>query len=177
VDSNNQKFLDELLDRSLRSYANPELPPGIEFRLLARVRSARESHSRKWRVWLWMPLPFIALLVMAAILLHAPHKQTVRTPVATVAGPPIAPEVPATSAAPRRASSQVPPRGYHRAQRLISNDRNVRKRQVFPSPAPLSEQEMALVAMTQTHSAEKIAGLAVPLEPEPALGPQQQRQY
>jgi hypothetical protein len=135
VESNDD--LDLMLDQALSSYCEVEPRPGIEARVLHRVRTVRRGMR-----WLWLvPVPLVLALgfafefraveppspVSIAVIAHAPSSVT---PV----------EV-----------HRVSVRRQHRKP-IVPMVASLPKMDVFPTPAPLTPEEEALVLVTTGHS-------------------------
>jgi hypothetical protein len=150
--------LDRLLDSALASYADPGADSGLEQRVLAGLSMARdpgehqglfEVHRRRW-------LPIAAALSMAAgvllvwLTLHKnevgpksePQKAQTKRPLSIPAIPQVSPTIhPAQRH--RRSVLRVtlPP------QQLAANAIPLPKRDVFPTPQPMTPQERALATV------------------------------
>ena len=126
--------LDQIVERGLRSYTDAEPRPGLEQRVINRVREAREARSLKWLRWAIVVPVFASLLIIAITFWpkreHAPEFHGSPPPIAkAVSGLPVIPKL-AETIVRRPRSQRLPlPRG-----------------QQFPTPAPLTEQERALLA-------------------------------
>jgi hypothetical protein len=131
--------LDRLLDEALASYSSEEPRPGLEQRVLSRVRAEGTARRVDW--WRWaLAIPVFASLVLLAITHRARpqaaqverNHSSAHAPATTVAAP----------AEPRHAA----PRHAHRVlNRPVVARSPLPKRDVFPLPAPLSLEERALV--------------------------------
>jgi hypothetical protein len=143
MDDKGKRFVDELLDASLRRYASVEPRPGLEGRVLACVR-ARQQASRRRSIWAWgMGLAAVATMV-ALVLIYWPRQQPVPLPVTAKA--------PANVSAPvvAKAAPTVQLTVSHRPPRQTPPNRVDWRPQQFPTPRPLSEQEKLLVAYAQS---------------------------
>jgi len=142
VDDNEKRFVNELLDASLRRYAGAEPRPGLEGRVLAGVRT-RQQAARRRTAWAWaIGITTVATMV-ALLVIHLPRRQpaplpaiakgpaNVSAPAATTLAPPVQPRLP------RRPRRRAPPAQVDT------------RPQQFPTPRPLSEQEKLLVAYAQ----------------------------
>jgi hypothetical protein len=142
-DKETDRFVDDLLDASLRQYRSQEPRAGLEGRILAKVR-ARE-HAAGRRGWVWaLGAAAAAAVAVVAVALYVPYRRP--APVAPVpqemAGKP---EPPRAVAAPPRAPSAA-----HAAVRQARRLTAERRRPVqFPTPIPLTEQEKLLLLYVQ----------------------------
>jgi hypothetical protein len=154
-----QDELDRLLDSALAKYSTVEPRSGLEERVLANLQAERKkAPSRVW--WHWGLSAVVAALVIAA-LSFSWRFETTKDP--SVAGHP----------AVRDSSSRIPeremarhdvntetPRRFKHSHRKTSHPPAVpipaaRPRlDQFPSPQPLSEQELALAKYASTFPEE-----------------------
>ncbi len=143
-DERDDKFLDELLDASLRHYSDALPREGLEGRVLAQLRSARAAKSsRKW-AWALAAGVAAAVVIIAGIAIRKP----VPVRPAITAQHASAPQ-PASKSSP--ASSVATPRPamarQHTALRQGSAQlAEARRPEQFPTPAPLTQQEKLLLA-------------------------------
>ncbi len=137
----NGDTLDARIDAGLRSYAEP--PASISDSRIAAATilgRARRPRSRSW-LWIWA-IPAAACLALAVGLLwwfHAPSAPNVARAVPTA--PALAVPSPPAPAV-RRAHLRVVRRSHAAATSLP-------KLEVFPTPAPLSAQELELVTFVR----------------------------
>ena len=152
--------LDRMIDAALASYADPGSESGLETRVLARIEGERRRRTlRGWFLWAG------GLALAASLLLLFFSKVQVRRAPATIGDAPHpltatespAPKIsvnPLPTPRPRRASAPIQ---QHKRETLPQPP----KLPVFPSPAPLSAEEEALVHLaTRTTSDERKAILA-----------------
>lgn len=145
--------LDGMLDEALASYAVQEPRAGLAGRVMARVR-LDGAVSRRW----WLPLAVAAALASIAIAMVMWRSGTDRRTMAV------------SKVAPAMVQREVP--AYQDAAREESRPGRLTpappKRERFPSPAPLSREERALVAFAQQAPEEalKLARPDKPLEIE-----------
>jgi hypothetical protein len=146
-DERDDKFLDELLDASLRHYSDAVPREGLEGRVLARLRSARAAESRP--MWVWaLTAGVAAIIVLIAGI-------AIRKPV------PVRPAVTSQHASEPQRMVEISPAGPAVALRTVPARHRSRpaKRRAqlpeahwpaqFPTPTPLSEQEKLLLAYTR----------------------------
>lgn len=125
--------LDKILDSALSNYSREESRPGLEGRVLSRIRAAQERSRFRWCQWA-LAIPAFACLLLTITFWTTrdavPKSQKPAPLVANTAPPlPIAPGVVQTTVT-RRRPKHVP----------------LPKRGQFPTPAPLTAEERALLA-------------------------------
>jgi hypothetical protein len=136
--------LDPVLDAALAKYAASAPRAGLEERVLANLRAERtRAPERSW--WRWGFATVAAVLVIGAVLAwraKPSHLVLVNRPAETQPAPTRAPQT--ANAAAEAVPVRVPPmRKQSRrptSMKLAANP----KLDVFPSPRPLSEEELAL---------------------------------
>ena len=131
--------LDRILDAALANYASEEPRPGLERRVIRRVRSA----SGERRVWLWqwaVTMAAVASLVLAAVL----FRPTPPTPPVARKGPSEPPAV-VSRIAPERPPRVAPARPRRVVHRPVVASSALPKRDVFPALTPMNEQERAVL--------------------------------
>lgn len=170
--------IDELLDSALAQYSSAEPRPGLETRILARLREAGASAQlpgRSWR-WLWAGA-MAAFAVLLFVLFTARHSQ-VAAPQNNVARSPESPgqvTIPPTqSGAPAIATGAATHRRRLRERRqtpaiTVKLDQRL---PVFPAPTPLSEQERLLLSYYTRTPREELIAQSRPDEP-PAVSDDQ----
>jgi len=137
--------LDRLLDAALAKYAAVEPRPGLEERVLANLNAERPQLGRFW--WRWGLAGALAVvLIMAAALAwksYVPSKPIIANHSAETA--PL-PPTQAPQVAHNNAKRQTT-RAVHKVAHLepVAGP----KLDVFPSPQPLSEEELALARYVQ----------------------------
>lgn len=162
-DKHDERFVDDLLDSALAHYAEAEPRPGLEARLLARLRSEPEPANFGWR---WLPLAAAATVVVAAVLYFAGSRESRPPEVAAQPEPAVAPQVttpptpePSAPVASRDVAQQPsaarPPIRAAGARASISV-----RRQEFFQPTPVSEQEAALMRLVSQTPAKDLLALA-----------------
>jgi hypothetical protein len=124
--------LDKILDGALSSYSQEEPRPGLEGRVLNRIRAARARRRFSWLHWV-MAIPAFACLVLAVTFWSTQDSKprpSKSAPLVPTAAPPlpIAPGVVQTTVTRRRPKHLRMP-----------------KREQFPTPAPLTAEERALL--------------------------------
>ena len=169
-DKKRDGYLDDLLDRSLARYGRVEPRQGLEERLLIQVRSAKQVQKRKSR-WVWYLAPAAvaaSLLLMVAI--HQQENEPAHTgaPVAAVESPAGSPSVVVipsveTAAKPAVAERALPvTRSASAAEASTVTKRRVLpvvasseisrpRRDIFPTPEPLSEVDRLLLRLMQSN--------------------------
>lgn len=143
MDDKEKRFVDDLLDASLRHYASAAPRPGLEGRVLSGVR-ARQQAARWRRVWAWgMGLAAVAAMV-TMLVIHWPRQQPEHLPV--IANRPANISAPAVA----RVIPRVQPPLPRRPPRTAARARVDTRPQQFPTPRPLSEQERLLLAYAKS---------------------------
>jgi hypothetical protein len=143
MDDKEKRFVDELLDASLRRYASTEPRPGLEGRVLAGVR-ARQQAARRRTVWAWgMGLAAVAAMV-TLLLIYWPRQQPEHLPV--IANRPANISAPAVARVIPRVQPPLPRQPVRPAAPSMVDTRP----QQFPTPRPLSEQEKLLLAYAKS---------------------------
>ncbi len=155
--------LDRLLDVALTSYADPGPNSGLERRVLARI-SARFPRRRRQLIWAMSAVAFVSILLLFVSngLRHIGPHQGPET------GSFIAPPPPSASGKFNISPRVVVRSGMHPrrvARRALPKQSTIPKLDVFPSPAPLSKQEEALVGLLAETPAPQRQHLAVWLQP------------
>jgi len=145
AEQDSEKRLDQLLDSLLATYSDVQPRPGLETRILAHVRAQMPQPSRPWGIaWIWAGA-VITTLVLAAVLLVNYFKQTVPPPssLANHSKPVIAPvqKVPVSQQQPVKAARHRSKLSEPPVAAIVADVRQ----EVFPAPAPLSEQERFLL--------------------------------
>jgi hypothetical protein len=136
--------IDRWLDAALKEYSNAEPRSGLEGRALARLRAEQEAPVRSWSLrW-----PFLAIATPAALaIVMFLVEQLGPIPPAPVARVVTAPSAVKT---PTAGNLQI-----MRTRHLQDNRRDAPatnpKREQFPSPAPLTEQEQILAQYVDEH--------------------------
>jgi hypothetical protein len=151
--SNQPDELDKLLDEALANYSSEEPRPGLEQRVLHRVRAAGTPHRFGWRRWA-IAIPALASLVLLAVThLGKPLATAYRgqPQPAAVAPNLAATRLPATTVVEPGERRSVPARRPQRiVNRPVAAQSALPKRGVFPLPEPLSPEERALLDLV-TH--------------------------
>jgi hypothetical protein len=139
--------LDRAIDAALEKYAAVEPRVGLEQRILASMRSERDRIPvRSW--WVWGAVGAVAtLLIVVAALAWRPNK-----PTKTVAERPPSASIEAVARPSTRTGSIEPARTMNARSVHAKPRRNPPsavadepKLDQFPSPEPLTEEELALV--------------------------------
>lgn len=171
IDPKKDKEFDALLDSALARYSTVTPRPGLETRILARVHEAA-SKKPAWRDRRW--LLAAAGVAVAAIVLFASlssfHEGTSRHEQAAEKSRPqindTAAPVTTAHVEPHRAA---PERRFRRTSSPESLRVSEVRKQVFPAPEPLSEQERLLLRYLQDTPREEIIAQSHPDDSETAL--------
>ncbi len=164
---NNNKFVEKLLDSALLHRTKPEPAPGLEARILERVRAdAGEQSDRKklWKFWVAAVAAGAAVAMITMIYVaNRSHSPAANTTQAGNAVPAPAPgEKPAanTEATLQPRSKEVVAAPMQAARRENKPARRAETRHwpsQFPTPAPLSPEEKALVQYVRGTPSEVLA--------------------
>lgn len=153
------RFVDQLLDSALSNHRAAEPRPGLEARLLERVRAANEESAgtKAWKLWIAAAATVVVMFVAIRVA-NRPHSPAVETSQAANAVPSAPPKETLTGssgAAPSTGNSipiVEPKRVAHGdsrpPRRLKDSSRQVEAHHwpsQFPTPAPLTAEEKALV--------------------------------
>lgn len=163
-----ERFVDELLDSALAHYAQAEPRPGLEARLLARLRSEPEPAVFGWR---WLPMAAAAAVVVAAVLYFAGGRESRPPEVAAQPQPTVAPpvSVPPTARGAQAPSAPLVSRArakHPSAPRSPAKAAPPRREQFF-RPSALSEQEAALMRFVSQTPPDELRVLARQSRAEP----------
>ena len=154
TDEHDRRF-DDLLDNALRHYGAAEPRPGLERRLLARLRAEQSRPALTWRSrWLYASVAALAALVLASLVLPHTHRRAAAPASnAKVVSAPASVLTPA----PQRIVRPRPVPNSRSKSRVVPAPVHPPKRDRFPSPAPLSEQEQMLAAYVSQYPREASA--------------------
>jgi len=143
-EQHDDRYLDDLLDSALAQYAQAEPRPGLEGRLLARLRSEPKPASFAWR---WLPVAAAATVVLAAALYFAGSRAPRPPEVAVQPQPVVAPQV-TTPPTPELSAPVVNRAAGKQPSAAGASTRAAgARREQFFQPTPVSEQEAALVRL------------------------------
>jgi hypothetical protein len=150
------RFVDELLDASLRKQRSEEPRPGLEARILAGARASERAAQRRG-TWAWVLGAAAAGLAVVAVVLSLSRPRPALVPApaplaATKAVAPLASLVGERSALPRAGGA----RPYRTARATLA----ARRPEQFPTPRPLSEQERLLLLYVKTADQSGLAAQA-----------------
>lgn len=139
------RFDDEWLDAALKQYGQTEPRPGLENRVLASLRAERERRSaRSWQGWPALAAVTAILVVALGVFLARWNRHATQAPVAKKVVTPVEVEGASPSQAKQEAATagirgRMPQPRRHVEVEFVSE-----KKEQFPSPEPLSEQEQML---------------------------------
>jgi len=138
--------LDDPIDAALAKYAAVEPRPGLEERILANLKAQdRSSSGMAWWHWAGVVAAAIVLATLLVWRLEKPQRRIVQqTPNSRQEmQPKVAVNTPqAKSDRPIKRASSRPPRRHAAAALVVATSEPKLDR--FPSPQPLSEEELAL---------------------------------
>jgi hypothetical protein len=162
VEPEKDKRLDDLLDSLLSQYSQAEPRPGLETRILAHVKEA-EAPPGRWQSTLrWLAAGAAGAAV--AVVLFILFSRTAPRPQPSVVRE-VAPPVSLRSTPPAPVSSGTIAKqhvGRNQAPRAITV---AARREVFPSPSPLSEQEALFLQYLAVTPREELIAQSHPDEP------------
>jgi hypothetical protein len=159
--------LDNVLDEALASYSHAEPDPSLRARIITRA----ETHRPRRILW-----PAAVALAAAALFVLFLLHPTATTPKHEPPVPRIASAPPPAIAPPAPTRVATHPHAATAKRRNLTATRAVAHRDVFPTPAPLTAQESALLQFATQHPeqarqvlAASSAGLveSAPLKIEP----------
>jgi hypothetical protein len=162
-------FVDELLDASLARYAQAEVRPGLERRIEAALQTAPAPAAFPWR---WLPLAAAAVFLIAAGLYflrgHEPRvPEVAEHPKAAVAPMVTAPQGTQRAAASAPIVNPTAVKQPVASHALVAAASASSRREQFPSPIALSEQEQLLVRFVNQSSPKELQALARQNRAEP----------
>jgi hypothetical protein len=149
------RFVDELLDSAMTHHPAAEPRPGLEARILERVRAAageRDARTKVWKLWIAAEATAAVVVMFVAIYVanrsHNPALQTSQTANAVPSTPPKETLTANSGTTPKAgaATPVVEPKRAARGERKSS--RRVEAHHwpsQFPTPAPLTDEEKALI--------------------------------
>lgn len=152
-DNTGRTPLDDQLDAALAKYAAVEPRTGLEERILANLKSQERSSSpAAW--WRWAAVVAAALIVTSLVLWVEKHnaQQIVRRP--TTSSEQALHQTIAQSAPPNSTRRVHPVKAHKRSFTQPTPATAELKLERFPSPRPLSEEELALVRYVQSFPKE-----------------------
>jgi len=158
IDRNgNDLFTTELLDAALTDYRSAEPRPGLEQRILASVRA--RCQRALWVGWAWRLGAAAAVLAIAVAVyrIDSHHRPALTPRIAEIREPAapevISPPVTATPLGPSRTSRRSTRRSMGpwnpSAGREGRVARSEPRKDVFPTPRPVTEQEQLLLRFIQ----------------------------
>lgn len=176
--------LDKLLDSALAEYSSVEPRPGLETRILANVRAASKTASLPWK-WRWLWAGTAAALAILLMVLFAGRRSVAPAPGDNVVQKKLPAEQPnpgTGKSSPRRTPEVSGPAPSDQENRVAAQ-RKMRgrphpetvalklepRRAVFPTPAPLSEQEKLLLSYYAQTPREELIAQSRPEEPPVTL--------
>ncbi|HWX53899.1 MAG TPA: hypothetical protein VN176_04835 [Verrucomicrobiae bacterium] len=162
------QHFEQLLDSLLQAYSDADPRPGLETRILAGL-NAQAVARKSPLIWLWAGAgAAVAVALVMAILLH---RAAVAPQPPKIAGtnPAAIQRVPSTehTSAPTRAGALTPSKQHASPMTNQSPVASVRQ-DIFPTPAPLSEQEQLLLRYLRTTPREEVVAQSQsdrPVEP------------
>jgi hypothetical protein len=136
--------LDRVIDGALPDYSGTEPLAGLEERILNRVRVVKDA-SRRRLVWAFA-LVAVAAVIVVVIVVRGPRVSVPKNDDAVVA----------TAHVGSAVAVEKPPRGEPKrsVRARAPRQRVLPKRDLFPTPAPMTDEERALVAFVSQRPSE-----------------------
>jgi hypothetical protein len=153
-DRNDDRFLNDLLDASLRQYCAGPPREGLEGRALAALRAAAAPRPRRLWVWAWAAGLGVVTVMVFTLVRHSQPPATPRGAV-SAKGNPLGTIPSAATKAPAESGASVAKVKLARRQHTTRSARPKRPEQ-FPTPRPLSEQERLLLVYVQAISPDAV---------------------
>jgi hypothetical protein len=175
ADREKDKQIDEMLDSLLASYSSVEPRPGLETRILANLRDSAISETLPgwWNFkWLWAAV-VAAGIIIAAVVIHEQQRTTAPTNVVVKNSKPVPqPEIQSNVPVAHEEAAMI----HHHHPPLPKQKQNAtlalnERPAVFPTPAPLSEQEKLLLSYLAGTPREEVVAQSHPDAP-PVVGDQ-----
>lgn len=172
-----QMQIDDMLDSLLANYSSAEPRPGLETRILAKLRGAEEKEAAHgwWSFkWVWAGM-VAAVIIVAAVLIGRGHRVAPPTHVVAKTSPAVRqPEIQSHAPAVRNETIRIRPRKPLAPTRPQNATLALSERPaVFPTPTPLSEQEKLLLSYVAGTPREEVIAQSHPDQP-PVVGEQDQ---
>lgn len=142
--SSKERFDEEWLDAVLKQYGLAEPRPGLENRVLANLRAEHEPASPGWQ-W-WPAVAALAAIVMMTVGVFVARlsRHKTQAPVAREIVVPVEVKGPEPGQMRQQATTGGIRARVPRLHRHVEVEFVSEKREQFPSPEPLSEQEQML---------------------------------
>ncbi len=173
-DRDSRSFSEELLDRALARHGAAEVQPGLEQRVLARLEAGwRPAPWRfvSWKLAAGLAAAGIILVFVAHRVLkeRRPAADARRDTIVLRQGPgTVAPAKPAErTTAPAVPRTSMRRGGTRRASQVARSQRSTSRPAVFPTPAPLSDEEKALVSYAKLARAQGLPAFSFDERREP----------
>jgi hypothetical protein len=161
----NDRFVDELLDSAMAHHQAAEPRAGLETRILTHVRIASQESSRRRSRRLWFVAAATAAAVVVFIAIHVDHRPQNPAPQTAQTGSAV-PSPPKETLkanseptpAPGPATKAVEPKRIARHKENPSHQVEAHHwPSQFPTPAPLTNEQKALVRYVQKTPPEVLA--------------------
>ncbi len=156
------KFTERWLDSALKQRGEAEPAPGLEQRILSRLRD--RSIAPEKEPWRWWPAfaALAAVVLLGALVLvmrnqrHEPTGVAGETAAPTRELPAVAQHIPQQQKAEKSAATKTPV--HVQVKRRVASPASNREPRLeqFPSPQPLSEQEEMLAAYVSQFNSEAV---------------------
>lgn len=155
--------LDDVIDGALPAYSSADPMEGLENRVLRRVQAAGAARRSPWPYRLEFAIPALAVLLFVGIALRigwnsgsrttgAARRAAVSEPSSLTPGPQPSPAPAALVAEPKR--------GIKKGKAHGAPAKSLPKKECFPTPTPMTDEERALVAWVAREPIEAVQAFA-----------------
>lgn len=155
--------LDDVIDGALPAYSSADPMEGLENRVLHRVQAAGAARRSPWPYRLAFAIPALAALLFVGIALrigwNSGSRTTDRARRAAVSEPSSLTPEPQPSPAPATRVAE-PKRGIKKGLAHSAPARSLPKKECFPTPMPMTDEERALVAWVGRAPIEAVQAFA-----------------
>lgn len=139
-----ERFDEEWLDAALKQYGQADPRPGLENRVLANLRAKHEVASSGWQWWSAVAAVTAIVMITVGMFVVRLNRHTTQVPVAREIVVPVeVKEAEPSQAKPQAATAGIRAR-KPRPRQHVEVEFVSAKREQFPSPEPLSDQEQML---------------------------------
>lgn len=146
ADEKNDQRVDRLLDELLSQYSALEPRPGLETKVLAQLSESARDRTRWW-MWAWLAAGATTAIAATIILLaFTATRKGPQSPTIAMAPPSHARELHAPKAIEPSSIRVAATRPQMRRRQHVSAENvTVARKEVFPTPEPMSQQDMLLL--------------------------------
>ena len=167
------KNLDQIFDSLLASYSDVEPRPGLETRVVAKLRDhAGRNNGWNWTwTWIWPGAAAAAVAVLVFIIGLERPVEPPKPPVAPADWSMLHQHAPAVIEGVPIAKKRVQPHIENVVTKAVADTRP----EVFPTPAPLSDQERLMLRYLAGTTREEVVAQSRPDKPLETEEPLQQQ--